>query len=352
MDEAGFRKFIREGKRVPKGLTEKTVRSHIKIVKEFEAFLKAKGKKKDFANAGAREVKSFIAHLAEEGRSAFDEFLGLLRYSRFCGNADVEFALIMALDGAKVMDDLLEVVRKKHGKRKYEEVFGGFEPPAIGTPAKKMPKATCAFMGRLESGLGVDGAREVLLVGVHAGSPKYYVHERKMLREAEDIDDYLRMRREKMIELLEGHERDKTPFYNQMIDKDALDFVRANPEVAGGVRRGRKIYQTKIPYMMIEYLKEKDERMKRYYGCHCLLARESILTGEKMSRNLCYCSAGYEKMPYEVAFGKPVKTEVLKSILWGDTVCRFAMEIPEEHLPKDRKRGAARARKKKARQPK
>ena len=119
-----------------------------------------------------------------------------------------------------------------------------------------------------------------------------------------------------------------------LIDQDALDFVKGNPEVAGGVRRGKKIYQTKIPYMIIEYLKEKDPKLKRYYGCHCLLARESILSGEEMSRNLCYCSAGYEKMPYEVAFGKPVKTEVLKSILWGDTVCRFAMEIPEGYLPK------------------
>jgi len=334
MDEIGFRRFIKEGKRVPKGLTEKTVRSHIVIVKEFESFLRKKGKGRRFANARARDVKSFMAHMAKEGRGTFDGYLGMLRYSRFCGNGDVEFALLNALDGAKVMGDLCEVVRKKHGKKRYDEILGGFEPPAIGTSPKKMPKATREFTDRLESGLGEKGARAILLVGVHAGSPKYYTEERKMLLASKDVDEYLRKRRERMVKLLEGHMRDGTPFYNQMIDQDALDFVKGNPEVAGGVRRGKKIYQTKIPYMIIEYLKEKDPKLKRYYGCHCLLARESILSGEEMSRNLCYCSAGYEKMPYEVAFGKPVKTEVLKSILWGDTVCRFAMEVPEGYLPR------------------
>lgn len=329
MDEVGFRKFLKEGKRVPKGLTEKTVKAHIKTVKEFEAFLRKKGAGKEFANASARDVRSFIAHLAKEGKSSFDGFLGLLRYSRFCGNADAEFALLTALDGAKVIDDLCEVVRKKHGKLRCEEVLGGFDPPAAGTPAKRMPKATNAFMSRLEKGLGEEGTREVLLVGVHAGSPEYYAHERKMFLKARDVDDYLRMRREKFIKELEGHEKDKTRFYNQMIDQDVLDFVRRSPEVAGGIRKGNRIYLTKVPYMAIEYLKEKDEKLKRYYGCHCLLARESILSGEEMSRNLCYCSAGYEKMPFEVAFGKPLKVKVLKSALWGDAVCRFAIEIPE-----------------------
>jgi len=334
MDEAGFRKFIKEAKRVPKGLTEKTIRSHIKFVKEFEGFLKRKGSKRRFPNARASDIKSFITYLAKEDRSKFEDMLGLLRYSRFVDNKDVEFALLNALDGAKVISDLCEVVERKHGKRRYDDVLGEFKPPPIGTPPKKMPKATSDFMGRLESGLGEEETREVLLTGVHAGPVEYYTSERKMFLASKDVDEYLRKRRKEFVELLEGHARDKTPFYNQMIDEDVLDFVRGNPEIAGGMRRGDKIYCTKIPYMTIEYLKEKDKRLKRYYGCHCLLARESILSGKKISRNLCYCSAGYEKRPFDVAFGKPVKAEVLKSILWGDTVCRFAIEIPEAHRKK------------------
>jgi len=72
--------------------------------------------------------------------------------------------------------------------------------------------------------------------------------------------------------------------------------------------------------------------MKRYYYCHCPLARESLLTNTLMSRNLCYCSAGYEKQPFEVAFGKLLRAEVKKSVLWGEPVCRFAIEIPRKYV--------------------
>jgi hypothetical protein len=341
MDEAGFREFLKEGKRVPKDLDAKTIRANIKVVKDFESFLRGRGKGRRLEKAKGRDARAFMVDAVEEGKGDFASFLGLLRYARFTGNTDMETGVLNALDGAKVMDDLCEVVRKKHGKKRYDEVLGGFRSPPIGTDPKRMPRTTREFTDRLESGLGEEGTREVLLVGVHAGLPKYYEEERRMLLASKDVDEYMRKRRERMVKLLEEHMKNGTPFYNQMIDQDALDFVRRNPEVAGGVRRGKKIHQTKIPYMMIEYLREKDPKMKRYYGCHCLLARESILSGEEMSRNLCYCSAGYEKMPYEVAFRKPVKTEVLKSILWGDEVCRFAMEIPEGYLP--RKKGKPRA---------
>lgn len=346
MDEVGFRKFLKEGKRVPKGLTAKTIRSNIEVVKEFESYLKAKGSKRGPADARANDVKLFMAHLAEEDRSKFDTLLGLVRYSRFCGNEAAELALINALDGANVIDDLCKVVKTKHGKRRYEEVLGGFVPPPIGTPPKKMPKVTSEFMDRMESCLGERETREVLLTGVHAGPPSYYADEKEMLLASKDVDDYLRKRREKFIGLLDGHMKNRTLFFTQMIDKDVMAHVRKNPEVAGGVRKGNKIYCTKIPYMAIEYLKEKDGKLKRYYGCHCPLARESIMSGKKMSRNLCYCSAGYEKMPFEVAFGEPVRIEILKSILWGDAVCRFSIEIPEKHRPKGkakktRKKGRA-----------
>lgn len=336
MDEKGFRRFLKEGKRVPKGLTGKTIRSNVKIAKEFEAFLRARSPKKQFADAKGSDVKSFIARLAKEDRSTFEGLIGLLRYSRFSANEAVELALLTALDGANVVGDICGIVKNRQGKRVYEQVLGGFKPPAIGTPPKRMPRITSDLMNRLESGLGEEETRNILLVGPHAGPPEYYADERKMLLASENVDEYLRRRRKKFVAELEGHMKNGTLFYNQKIDQDVVDYVRRNPEVAGGMRRGDRIYCTKIQYMAIEYLKERDERLKRYYGCHCPLARESILSGKVMSPNLCYCSAGYEKRPFDVAFGEPVNIEVLKSILWGDTICRFAVEIPKKHRVKKR----------------
>ena len=333
MDEKGFRKFIRVSKRVPRGLTEKTVRSHVRMVNEFEQFIRKKSPKRQFNDARSREIMAFAKHLAKDERNSFDNLIGLLRYARFSGNDEAVLALITMLDSGNVLGTLCDSVKKKYGKRRAHELLGDFGPPGIGTPPKLMPRATSEFMSRMEAGVGEAETREFLLANCpHTGPTAYYADEKKMLRASKDIDDYLRKRRRKFVKELEGHMKEGTLFFTQKINKESLDFVRKNPEVAGGVRRGNRIYGTKVPYMMIEYLREKDPRMKRYYYCHCPLARESILTKRKMSRNMCYCSAGYEKMPFDIAFGKPLKAEVLSSVIWGDPVCRFAMEIPEEAL--------------------
>jgi predicted hydrocarbon binding protein len=70
--------------------------------------------------------------------------------------------------------------------------------------------------------------------------------------------------------------------------------------------------------------------MKRYYACHCQLARTAIRDGTpKISRDFCYCSAGYEKVRFDTIFGEPVEVEVLESALDGDERCRFANKIPK-----------------------
>jgi len=334
VDEKGFRKFINEAKRVPKGLGEKTIRSHIRMVKEFEDFLRRKSSTKQFNDARARDVKAFIKHLTGTDRNTFDNLIGLLRYARFSGNRDAELALLIVLDGGNILGIMCDTVRSKYGKRKGDELLRGFEPPGIGTSFKLMPKVTSEFVSRLESGVGEEATRELLLTGPHAGAPEYYIEERKMLRASKNIDEYLRKRRKKFIEELTGHMNDGTLFFTQEINQDVIDFVRRNPEIAGGVRKGDLIYCTKVPYMAIEYLRETDQMMKRYYYCHCPLARESIPSGKAMSRNFCYCSAGFEKRPFDVAFGVPLKAKVKKSVLWGDLVCQFVLEIPKQYRAK------------------
>ena len=335
MDEKGFREFIKEGKRVPKGLTEKTIRSHIRMVKEFETFVRRKSPKKQFKDAKDRDIKAFAKHLADKNRNNYNNLIGLLRYARYSGNDCVTIALLDILQSGIVLKTMCSSARKELGMRKYEELLSDYKPPGIGTSPKLMPSATSEFMSRMESGIGEEATRQFLLANCpDVGPPEYYAEERKMFLGSKDIDDYLRRRRRKFIKELEEHMKNETLFFNQRIDQDTLDFVRENAEIAGGVRKGSKIFLKKVPYMAIEYLREQDSTKKRYYMCHCPLARESIPAGKVMSHNLCYCSAGFEKRPIEVALGKTLKAKVLKSALWGDTVCRFVLEIPRELLPK------------------
>ncbi|MCU0860507.1 MAG: hypothetical protein MUE55_07990, partial [Thermoplasmata archaeon] len=252
------------------------------------------------------------------------------------GNNDA-VALLLEVLNSDQLTSLNESFGKRYGKSQQRKVLGGFEPPAIGTPAKRMPKATTDFLNRLESGIGDEATREFLEQNCpDVSPPERHSEERRLFLASKDVDDYLRKRRRLYLEELEGYLRDGTLYYNQRIDRSVIDFVRKNPDVGIGVRRGALIYHTKIPYMAIAYLREMDPKTKRYYCCHCPLARESILSGKTMSRNLCSCSAGFCKRPFEVAFGRPLKIEVTKSALWGDPVCQFAIEVPEDILPRKR----------------
>jgi len=118
-------------------------------------------------------------------------------------------------------------------------------------------------------------------------------------------------------------------WFEQKITPEVLEFVKNNQEICTGVRLDNWIYLTKIPYAPSQYLEETDSTMKRYYACHCPLVRSSFLDKKiDIPDVFCYCSAGYEKLRFDVIFEEPVEVEVIESVLKGDIRCRFAIRIP------------------------
>lgn len=126
--------------------------------------------------------------------------------------------------------------------------------------------------------------------------------------------------------------KDKTLYFTQEINEAVLEYVRNTPTCQNGVREEDVIYITKIPFMAKKYLREKDPKKKRYYYCHCPWVREAIKSDMKISPNFCYCSAGFEKRPWDVIFDQPVNADVIQSVLKGDLVCKFVIHIPKEYL--------------------
>ncbi|MCJ7606481.1 MAG: phage integrase N-terminal SAM-like domain-containing protein, partial [Thermoplasmata archaeon] len=116
MDEKGFHEFVKKGERVPKNMPEETVRSNIRMVREFERFLRTERAKKGYDDAKERDVRAFIKHLAKDDRSTFDNLIGLLRYARFRDNRDAELALLVILDGSSILGILCDTVKSEHGE--------------------------------------------------------------------------------------------------------------------------------------------------------------------------------------------------------------------------------------------
>jgi hypothetical protein len=325
MDVKGFRDYCATRK-----FRKETIQLHIKLVREFEEFLKKRGKK-DLNDASSNDMKTFVAELMRNRNITLENFRALIRYSDFSGKKETISVLYGYLEGLGVPEELLKRLKETVGEIKSKEIFEGMDIPPLGTPPKHKPKVTKKIMDRLAAHLDSGSLKELLSSGLEVFPDEWYLPQKRMFQESDSLDDFLRKRHREFVETLEKHRREKRMFFAQEIDGEVIKYVQENEEIQGGVRKGDIIYETKIPYQTKKYLHEKNEKLKRYYACHCSWVREAIKSGKpKISSNFCYCSAGYHKRPFEIVFGQPVKAEVIETVLKGDHVCRFAIFIPKQ----------------------
>ena len=94
------------------------------------------------------------------------------------------------------------------------------------------------------------------------------------------------------------------------------------------VREGNVIYSTKNPRDPQGYENAKDEAERRKAYCFCPIVRNHLDGG--MPITFCYCGAGWYRQQWEGAIGKPVKIEILQSVLQGDDVCQFAIHLADD----------------------
>ena len=310
-------------------IPEDKIKEGILMVERFEEFINEFDK--TLETAGAIELNKFSMVLIDEGINTYDNYVALSRYGYFVKNIDLYLAVLELLDGAEVMTVLRERLSEIVGDKERDEIFEGVEGPPLGLPSSEKPRVTKAVMNKMESVLDSETCQKVLAEVSHGLPKDFRKGEREKYLKAGSLDEYLKQKRVNAIAELEKHKANATLFYNQEITDDVLDFVKSRPDVLSGERRGNIIYHTKIPFLTKEYLAATDEKMKRYYACHCAWARESILKGdEDISPTFCYCSGGFTKQPWETALNQPLKVELVNSVLKGDLECSFKIYLPDE----------------------
>ena len=326
MDSEGFRKYLK-GRELP----DETVEASIAIVGEFEQFLVVKRGGRNIAAAGVEDADAFIVDMISRGVNTHENFAALLRYGYFIKNNDLYISFLEPIDGGNVLEVLHEKLGEQVGKGLRDEVFEGIDLPPLGTRPSDKPKFAQAVMERMESMIDPDTC-EKTLVDVAHGLPKQFYDsgQRDKFLAAKDLDKYLEQERADFIAMLEKHRDEGTPFFNQEITDEVVQWIRDNPGIGAEKREGEYIVHTKIPFLAKDYLTATDERMKRYYACHCGWARESIKSGDEVSATFCNCSAGFTVKPWEIAFDQPLQVEMLESVLQGDLRCTFRIPIPKE----------------------
>jgi hypothetical protein len=320
MDREGFSQVLRE-----RNIPEDQIEGQVAIAERFEAFAASPPTPGD--------VRRFSAVLREEGLSTWDNFAAVARYGHFTRNDAVYVAAVELVDGAEAMDGLSEKLAQAVGEEVRDEVFAGIELPPLGTPSSEKPAITQAIMERLEQRVDPEICRQVLSSGLRSLEDAWFVDERTKYAESGGIDAYLDRKGQEFIEELQQLRDDGRLYFTQPVTDQVIDYVERHPEIRQGVRDGTLLYEVKIPYMTLDYLAATDERLKRYYYCHCPWVRESLKAGDvSVSPTFCLCSAGFHKKRWDVIFEKPLEAEIVETVLKGDPWCKIAIHLPEEAL--------------------
>lgn len=311
-----------------RGLSWKQVDFCLGAVREFEQHLEAKGASLDSVTVD--RLKCYVALLMAEGKNSMDRLISVARYCRFAKKNDLFIYLVSIVGAADVLPGIGERLAIVAGEEVRKRVFRGIKMPPLGSPQEDYPPLTQKIMDRMEAELPIETCREILTWNYHKVPLEAFKEMKERFEKAKSIDKFLADEHKRFVEELASHMKEGRLWYEQEITPAVLEFVKNNPEVNLGVRRGNKIYALKFPYVPEQYLKEKEPKMKRFYACHCQLARTAVRDGKpNISSTFCYCSAGYEKIRFDVIFGEPIEIKLLESVLKGDPQCRFAITIPK-----------------------
>jgi hypothetical protein len=326
MNEQIFRDYLSS-----RNLDQLEIDQQVETLLTLDALLKHKTPPLNLEDLNTALVQSFVNELIDLGQNTLENFLVMLRYAKATGNQDLFKALFEMLDGCEAMENFSIKLGEYVGEELRDIIFEGLALPPLGLSRREKARYTYRVMRRMEEIFEEGVCREVLGECLRDLPDSLYAQEKADFFNScdGDVDRFLESRHEKFIERLRHHQESGELFFGQEITDEVVEFVKRNPEIGGGIRKGDVIYETRIPFNTKAYLEETDPESKRYHYCHCPWVRESLRSPAlSISATFCQCSAGFHKRTYEEIYGQKLQAEVLQSILMGDLKCRFAIHLP------------------------
>lgn len=114
--------------------------------------------------------------------------------------------------------------------------------------------------------------------------------------------------------------------YKELNDEQVNDLTASGWGMAGTLE-GNTITATKIPAMYHESFTADDPDEKRYCYCHCPRIKERLRRGESIDPMYCHCGMGFYLDIWAFILERPVRGEIIASILRGDPVCSFRLDL-------------------------
>ncbi len=267
-----------------------------------------------------------IESMVDEGKNTVENFVFVMRYYRMTKRHDIYIYLTRYTGFLDVFENILARLKERVNNEVYLKITNGFKIPVLGTKPTELPIHMSILMDRLKESLSDDEIAVVLAGNNHGLPEEMFLSEKAFYDAVPDLVSYLEDLHHRKVAELEEHLAQNKVWFEQAITQEVIDFVKSNQEILSARLADDKLYVTKIPYDTLAYLQADSMDKKRYYGCHCPLAREAI---GKVPSLFCYCSGGFTKFPFDILFGKSLPVKSLETILGGSDICRFEIDLTD-----------------------
>ena len=322
MNERNFQIFLEE-----KEIEKDTIKNFLSKLRDYENYLKKENLSLDSVNPN--KLVEYTEYLVSTNKESVLDFLrAILSYANYSKKYDFITETIDIVESYNAMDNLFSRVAEVHGEQMRDEIFRNLIIPPLGVHPEKKPKFTKNIMKRMEDNLGNENTIALLSPCLHGRPPDDIKGDRKRLSEL-GIDRFLLRKHKDLIKRLVKHRDEGTLEFAQIVDDEVIEFVRNN-QILVGERKGNIIYTSKVPYQAKKFLTAEDEIMKKFYLCYCPWIRGALKEGtdNEILKDFCHCSAGWYKLYWDQIFEQSVIVEPIKTGLYGDLECTFAIHLP------------------------
>ena len=306
------------------------VEETISLLTEYYNFLERKDK--NFEKASSEDFYEFSHYLIQDNKNTSTAYEAFILFGHYSKNHNLIRWGREVFDGSEVMENLSKRLTEEYGEEYRNEIFEGLEVPPLGLDPKEKPDYTKVLINRFVEKEEKNICIEFLAKGLRDPYTEWRKPDRERFIKAKNIDEFLEQKRERFIANLEKHRDEGTLYFTQEINDEVVEYAKKTPTLEAGIREGKTLKVTKIPYDTINYLNTKDKKMKAYYYCHCPWAREAINDGtaDEIPAVFCNCSGGYYKNYWEIVLDQPIKVDTVKTVLEGESICEFRVHLPEE----------------------
>ncbi len=306
------------------------VQEAITLLEDYSKFLLDRNR--NFETAESEDFYDFSKVLIGENRNSGFTYEVFIIFGQFINNHELVKLGREVFDGSEVMVNFSKRLIDEYSQEFRDEIFQDLNVPPLGIEPKDKPEYTKKLISRFHDKVGEQTCVEFLAKGLRDPYYEWRKPDRERFLNSKNIDEFLAEKRKRFIASLEQHEKEGTLFFTQEIDKSVLDYVRNQPGIEGGIRKGNILTVSKIPHEIIKYLNEEDEMLKAYYYCHCPWVKESIKDGtvDEIPNAFCNCSGGYYKNYWQIVLDQPIEVKTVKTVINGDSICEFDVYLPED----------------------